>query len=66
MDKELKKKYANIAFYTVILVVWIIAMLNKANVTWWMPWAWIFISIIQIYSSCRSIRKLTKKEDMKE
>lgn len=60
MDKELKKKYANIAFYTVILVIWLIVILIKVNVAWWIPWAWIFISIVQIYSSYRSIRKSKK------
>lgn len=46
MNKELKREYANIAFYAVILIIYLIVIINKANVTWWVPWAWIAISSI--------------------
>lgn len=55
-NKQLKWKYALVILWSIIFIIYLIQIINQNANTWWLPWMWEVVSLINIFVLFREIK----------
>lgn len=55
-NKQLKWKYALVILWSIIFIIYLIQIINQNANTWWLPWLWEVVSLINIFVLFREIK----------